>query len=98
MARMLAQAMPTPTIESSSRYLSWIRDTESRPRLPHSRQRLWTVLRLSRLANGASRKEKPKQTAEYRAKQMPPHSTPAEYMGEAWLGAPNTLWATATGK
>ena len=73
---MLAQAMPTPVIESSSAYLSWITATERRPAAPQSRHRVWVLRRPSRAATAGRKKENTKQTAEYIAKQSPPHSTP----------------------
>src|SRR5579862_5273324 len=98
MASVLAHAMPTPVIESSSRNLLWMMATESRPRPPQIRQRLCVPLRPNRRANAGRRNEKPKHTSEYIPKQTPPHSTPAEYIGELVSGAPNTFRATATGK
>ena len=78
MDRMLAQAMPTPTMERSSRYLSWMNATERRPAAPASRHSVCAFLRPSRAASfGGRASENAKQTAEYIAKQSPPHSTPA---------------------
>ena len=41
MERVLAQAMPTPAMESSRRYLLWITATDSSPAAPQSRQTVW---------------------------------------------------------
>ena len=38
MDKMLAQAMPTPVMESNRSHLLWMIATESRPTAPHSRQ------------------------------------------------------------
>src|ERR1700723_2525484 len=72
--------------------------TESNPKPPQIRQRLWVVLRPNWRANDGKTKEKAKHTREYIPKQIPAHSTPAEYSGELVSAAPKTLRATATGK
>ena len=76
MDRMLAQAMPTPVIDTRSAYLSWINATESRPAAPHRRHSVWVFRRPSFAASAGRKNENTKQTAEYIAKQSPPHSTP----------------------
>ena len=73
---VLAQAIPTPTIESSSRFLSWITATDISPSAPHSRHRLWVCLRPTTLASLGRTNENPKHTSEYIPKHTPPHSTP----------------------
>src|SRR3954447_22809584 len=75
-----------------------MRPTERRPAAPHSRHKECVFLRPSLLASAGNTNEKAKQTAEYIAKQTPPHLTPAVYSGEAVLCAPNTLRAMATPK
>ena len=96
--RVLAQAIPTPTIEISSTYLSCTTPTESNPNPPHSRQKLCVTLRPNCRAKNGSTNENPKHTSEYIPKQIPAHSTPAVYSGDTVSGAPNTFRATATGK
>src|ERR1035438_10136966 len=76
MESVLAQAIPIPVMESSSRYLLWITATESRPSAPTTRQMPCVRRRESARAIGWSAKEKTKQTAEYIPKQIPPHCTP----------------------
>src|SRR5450432_958382 len=98
MARVLAHAIPTPVIDSSSSHLSWIIATESSPDAPHSKQSECVVLRPNRAASHGRISEKTKQTTEYIAKHRPAHSTPSVYMRDVSLSAPNTLCATATGK
>jgi len=71
-----AQATPTPTIDTSSRYLLVTKATETRPTAPVSRQSPWVSRRPSRSATTGSAKEKAKQTAEYIAKQLPPQAIP----------------------
>ena len=62
--RVLAHAMPTPTIVNKRTYLLWITETDSKPSAPQSRQRLWVLFRPSLLAIAGSAKEKAKHTAE----------------------------------
>src|SRR5579864_5398331 len=97
-ARMLAQAIPTPAIDSQSSHLSWMIATENKPAAPHNRHSACNSLRPNTRTSGASANENRKHTTEYTAKQLPPHSTPSVYSGEFVLGAPNTLRATAGGK
>ena len=75
-ARVLAQATPTPTMDRSRTYLSWMTATESRPMAPISRHRPWVRRRPSRPATAGSANEKAKQTAEYMAKQLPAQAMP----------------------
>src|SRR5277367_4402265 len=98
MDSVLAQAMPTPTMLSSSRYLLCMNITEVRPAEPHNRHKLCVCFLPSFLARRGKANENAKQTAEYAAKQTPPHSTPARYSGELGSVPPKTLRATATGK
>ena len=64
MESVLAHAMPTPTIESSSRRGFEITATESSPAAPARRQMAWVPLRPRFWASGGRKKAKPKQTAE----------------------------------
>src|SRR5258708_31666915 len=98
MDSVLAHAIPTPTMVNKSTYLLWITATDMRPIAPHSRQSVCVYLRPSRFAIPGNAKENTKHTAEYTAKQLPPHSTPAWYWGELVSLAPKTLCATAIGK
>src|SRR5260370_1103973 len=63
MARVLAQATPTPTMDRSSRYLSSMTATESRPMAPISRHKPWVRGRPTRPATAGS----PNQNARRRA-------------------------------
>src|SRR5215469_8483081 len=76
MASVLAQAIPTPVIDSSKRFLSWISATDINPSAPQNRHRLCTCLRPTSLASFGRKNENTKHTSEYIPKQMPPHSTP----------------------
>src|ERR1035438_9471263 len=71
MESVLAQAIPIPVMESSSRYLLWITATDSRPSAPATRQMPCVRRRDSARAMGCSAKEKTKQTAEYMPKHNP---------------------------
>ncbi len=51
MERMLAQAIPTPTIEPSRCRGSEMTKMETSPRAPQTRQMAWAILRLVRFAN-----------------------------------------------
>jgi hypothetical protein len=62
MARMLAQAIPTPTIETRSRLGSRTSSTDSSPRPPRARHAMWIVRALERLTSASRRNEKPKAT------------------------------------
>src|SRR5215470_6266832 len=93
--RMLAHATPTPTMDRSRTYLLLMTATESKPIAPTTRHRPWVSRRPSRLAAVGSAKEKTKQTAEYTAKQFPPHAMPCAYAGVPGV-PPKILWATAT--
>src|ERR1019366_281145 len=73
MESVLAQAMPIPVMESSSRYLLWIPATESSPSAPATMQMPCVRRRESARAIGCSAKEKTKHTAEYIPKHNPPH-------------------------
>ena len=65
MERVLAQAMPTPSIVSSSMYLLCMNATDIKPTAPHSRQRVCVYFRAQMfwLSQGKAN-EKAKQTAE----------------------------------
>ena len=76
MESVLAQAMPTPTIDSSSRFLSWITATDASPRRRTSKHRLCACFRPTALASAGRKNENAKHTSEYMPKQTPPHSTP----------------------
>ena len=54
-ASVLAHAIPTPAIESSSRHLLWITATEISPAAPHSRHRLCVALRPKALRQARQR-------------------------------------------
>src|SRR5262249_42456587 len=96
-ARMLAQATPTPTMDRSRPYLLLMKATESKPIAPTARHRAWVSLRPSRAARPGSANEKTKQTAEYMAKQLPAPAKPCAEAGVPGV-PPNTLRATATPK
>ena len=57
-----------------------------------------SVLRPSRAATAGSANEKAKQTAEYIAKQLPPHSMPCVVGAASRAAPPKTFRATATPK
>src|ERR1700682_329839 len=98
MARMLAQAIPTPVIDRASSHLLWITATDINPAAPHSRHTECVSFLPSRRAIAGSTKENRKHTIEYTAKQLPPHSTPSVYSAEFVSGAPHTLRATRGGQ
>src|SRR3989442_6956586 len=64
MERMDAHAMPTPTMLSSSRYLSWMRYTDNNPTAPHSSAAACTVFRLVTAADLGSANATTKQVIE----------------------------------
>src|ERR1039458_1936785 len=68
MESVLAHAIPTPAMESSSRYLLWIMATESRPKAPATRQMPCVRRRDNASAMGCRAKEKTKQTADHAAR------------------------------
>src|SRR5947199_8358717 len=89
--RMLAHATPTPAIETSSMYLSRMNATDKRPIAPIARHIACVSFRPKRFAIDGNANENPKHTAEYIAKQLPPHAMPASYSfvpGSPW----KTLW------
>src|SRR5690349_11557581 len=98
MESILAQAMPTPVMESSSQYLSGANPTKISPNAPMARQAAWVRVRPNRSASPGSTKEKAKQTAEYNPKQIFPQATPSAYNGESVPGAPKISRATAVVK
>src|SRR3954468_15489245 len=95
---VLAQAMPTPIIDSSRNHLSWTTETERSPSAPASRHVACVPRRPSRAAMVGSAHENANVTTEYIAKQSPAHSTPCVYRGDLSSGAPNTFLATAGAK
>ena len=64
MERMLAHAMPTPTIVRMSRNLSWMKYTLSSPAAPHTSAAACVILRLVAAATLGSRNATAKVTME----------------------------------
>jgi hypothetical protein len=62
MARMLAQATPTPTIETRSRVGSRTTSTDRSPRPPRARLARWIERAAKRRTSARRRNEKPKAT------------------------------------
>src|SRR5258708_37923729 len=82
-ARVLAQATPTPTMGRSSRYLSSMTATETSPMAPISRQRPRVKRRPSRAATAGNADEKAEQTAEFLAKPFPAQAKTSKDPGVA---------------
>ena len=74
---MLAQAIPTPTIEASRSRGSEMRNTDRSPTAPHTRQMAWAIFRLVRLASTGMANATRAATPLYAANETPTQLAPS---------------------